>query len=202
MNQEQEIKPTGQPVENKSPSVIKWALIAGIIIVLNLFFAFAIKTVYQEPKYDQFCKEEQVKVIPNTKNECIAGGGRWTDSKQGIKGAPRVAVSGIESDASNINNVGYCDTDYTCRNEYQDSRDLYGRNIFVALMVIGVLLIIGSLFIKGIETLSLGLSMGGVLSLIIGSIRYWSAMDDYIRVVVLGIALVALIWITIKKFRD
>ena len=60
---------------------------------------------------------------------------------------------------------------------------------------------IGSFFIASFEVVSLGLSLAGILSLIIGSMRYWSAMDDYLRVVILGLALAALIYIGIKKFR-
>jgi hypothetical protein len=41
-----------------------------------------------------------------------------------------------------------------------------------------------------------------VLALIIGSIRYWSDMDDILRVALLGIALGSLLGIAWKKFRD
>ena len=51
------------------------------------------------------------------------------------------------------------------------------------------------------EAVSLGLSLGGVLSFVIGTIGYWSDLSDVLRVVVLGIALVALIYLGIKKVR-
>ena len=52
------------------------------------------------------------------------------------------------------------------------------------------------------SVVSLGFSLGGVLALIIGAIRYWSNMQDVLRVVVLAVALAALVWIGIKKIKE
>ncbi|MBU2263298.1 hypothetical protein KJ750_01400, partial [Patescibacteria group bacterium] len=52
------------------------------------------------------------------------------------------------------------------------------------------------------EAVALGFSFGGILSLIIGTIRYWSGMDDYLRFIILGVALAILIWMGIKKLKD
>ena len=173
-------------MDMKAPhAVIKWILVAGIAIVLNLFLAFAIKVAYDEPKYDDYCSIGPVAVVPETKDECVASGGRWTEER-----FPR-----NPSVPAKAERTGYCDPDYTCREEFQDARALYERNVFVALTVAGVALIIGSVFLSGLSALSLGLSSGGVLSLIIGTMRYWSDMDDILRLIVLGIALAALIWV-------
>ncbi len=188
------------PQIKKKPRIIKWVLIAGIVIVLNLFFAFAIKVIYDEPEYNQFCIEKQVRIIPDTQDSCLALGGQWTEDAYIQKTPPRGGI--IEQPIIKETKGGFCNPDYTCRQDYRSARDLYERNVFVALVIIGVLLIVGSLFITGIEVLSLGLSLGGILSLIIGSMRFWSIMDEYLRVGILGIALIALIWVAVKKFKD
>ncbi len=192
---EQDLKQT----KKRRSAILKWGLILGIVIVTNLFFAYSIKVFYPEPKYNNFCEEKQVRIIPESKESCLEVGGQWTDDKYIQKGLPRsgeVFVPVIETERK-----GYCDPDYTCRQKYQDARELYERNVFVTLVILGAILIIGSFFVAGFEAVSLGLSLAGVLSLIIGTTRYWSAMDDYLRVIILALALAALIYTGIKKFK-
>ncbi len=185
----------------KSKKVLKWVLILGIMIVVNLFFNYALKIFYTQPQWNDFCgNNAQVVTIPTTQDSCVSAGGQWsTNFKQqpprGINDA-RSPIVGTKDSA------GFCNPNFTCSKNYESSRNIYDRNIFVGLVIFGVLLIIGSFFIAGFEAVSLGLSFGGVLSLIVGALRYWSAMDDYVRVVVLGVALVALIWLGVKKFKD
>jgi hypothetical protein len=183
----------------RSGSVLKWALVVGIVIVLNLFFVYVIKVFYSEPEYKNFCEEKQVRIIPDTKNECLAIGGQWTDDKYIQKTIPR--DGSVEIPVIKTESKGYCNSDFTCGQEYRDARDIYGRNVFIVWVSVGVVSIIGSLFIASITAVSLGFSLGGVLALIIGTTRYWSTMDDYLRVIILAIALIALIWIGIKKIK-
>jgi len=188
---------TSQP---KSKKALKWVLIFGIALVVNLFFNYAIAVFYDEPEWSEFCEDKQVRIIPETQDDCLFVGGQWTEDRFIQKTIPRageVAVPVIEEDQK-----GFCNPNYTCGQNYQDSRTFYERNVFVMLVVIGVGLIVGSFFVAGFEAVALGLSFGGVLSLIIGTMRYWSNMDDYLRVIVLGLALAALIWLGVKKFKD
>jgi len=97
---------------------------------------------------------------------------------------------------------GYCNEDFTCRQEYDDARKLYKRNVFVALIVLGTLTLVASFVLRAIAVIAPALAMGGVLTLFIASVRYWSEMQDYLRVIILGIALVALLWAGVKKFKD
>lgn len=184
----------------KSKKVLKWVLIFGIALVVNLFFNYAIAVFYDEPQWDEFCVEKQVRVIPNTQEGCLLVGGQWTEDRFIQKTIPRVGE--ITAPVIQEDQKGYCNPNYTCGQNYQDERELYERNVFAMLVVIGVGLIVGSFFVAGFEAVALGLSFGGVLSLIIGTMRYWSSMDDYLRVIVLGFALVALIWLAMKKFKD
>ena len=175
--------------KEKHFNVLKWILVLGIIVVLNLFFSFAIKLVYDSPEYTDFCTEKQVRVQPNTQEECTVEGGQW--SEYDIRD-PKLA----EGEAT-----GYCNTDFTCRQEFDDERSVYNRNVFVILVILGVTSLVAGIFVSA-ASVSIGLSLGGVLSLIIGSIRYWSDMDDILRVIMLGVALLTLIWVGIKKLKD
>jgi len=184
--------------QKRTSAILKWGLILGIVIVTNLFFAYAINLLYPDPEFTDFCEEKQVRVIPETEESCLEVGGQWTEDRFIQKGVPR---GGVEVPILETEQIAYCDPDYTCRQAYMDANDLYERNVFVMLVILGAILIIGSFFVATYEAVSLGLSLAGVLSLIIGTIRYWSAMDDYLRVIILGLALAALIYTGIKKFK-
>ena len=186
-------------ISNLSKSgIFKWALIAAIIIVLNLFYIFSIKLIYNEPHHEDFCKEEQVRIVPQNQEDCLVVGGQWVEDRFIQRGFPR--PERLEPALIEKEDGGYCNEQFTCRQEYQDARKLHERNVFVALVILGTLTLIWSFVLRSFEVVATALSFGGVLTLIIASIRYWSDMEDYLRVIVLGIALATLIWIGVKKF--
>jgi hypothetical protein len=177
---------------NTQPKVLKWSLIIGIMIVLNLFFNYALSLAYKQPDYNLFCPSSQVVVQPQTQNECTNKGGQWTDDASYGKPYP----------AGEIRASGYCDLHYTCRQSYESAQKTYDRNVFISLVILGALMVFVGNFFKGNEVVSNGFALGGVLSFIIASGRYWGSANDLIRVVILAIALGLLIWVAMKKFRN
>ena len=184
----------------KTQTILKWALVLGIAIVLNLFFNYAIAWAYPEPKWEDFCKQEQVVIQPKNQTECTDKGGQWTETPM-VKGdAQPMAIDAVTGRPVPV--TGYCDLNFTCSQKFNDESKVYGRNVFVALVVLGVISIGVSFALVATVAVSLGLSLGGVLSLVIASMRYWSYMEGYLRVVVLGLALAALIWLGVKKIKE
>ena len=80
------------------------------------------------------------------------------------------------------------------------SRIILAFSMFAAIIVLGIISLISGGFIL-ISVLSIAFAWGGVLSLIIASVRYWSQADNLAKVVILAIALGLLIWLAIKKFN-
>lgn len=181
--------PIPQANSPKRSSFIKWSLVFAIAIVTNLFITYAVQVLYPEPQYEDFCPQKQVNKALSDEATCVSMGGQWNENVMNEK-APFPEPA------------GYCNEDFTCSQTYQDSYSLYNRNVFVVFVVGGVILLASSVFLTGSSAASLGLSFAGVLALIIGSIRYWSDMDDILRVALLGIALGSLLGIAWKKFRD
>jgi len=176
----------------KNIHILKWVLVVAIVVVLNLFFNFAIKLAYDAPEWDKFCPQQQVTITPDSQDKCVAAGGAWTENVAPAK--PVIAGETVPK--------GWCDPNFTCQKKYQTALELYNRNVFIILILAGLISLVIGFFLNAISSVSLGLSLGGVLSFIIGTIRYWSNMDDYLRVIILGLALVALIWLGVKKIRD
>ena len=75
-------------------------------------------------------------------------------------------------------------------------------NVFITLVVLGVLTFVASLLFVNFEILSVALSIGAVLDFVIASVRYWTRADDLIKVLILGVALAVLVWVAIKKFNS
>ncbi len=176
---------------NTENRIGKWSIIIGIVIVLNLFFNYTLSLVYDAPDYEVYCPTQQVVTMPETQTECTDQGGQWTEnSYYGKPVAPGVTEP-----------MGYCDLQYTCRQTYESDNDSYNRNVFVVLVVLGALSVLaGNFLVAGNSVIASGLSLGGVLSFVIASMRYWSSADDIFRVVILAIALGLLFWVAMKKF--
>ena len=184
-NLNQEVPP------KKYSSIIKWSLIIGIVIVINLFINYAISLIYSAPVFENYCKPTQVIEAVTTQDACLAKGGQWN---QNSYMAPDVVGKTV------IN--GSCDLQYTCRNEYDKNSKIYERNIFVILVVLGIALVAGSFALSFNWILSVSASMAGILSIIIASIRYWSEANNWLRVIILFAALCALVYFAVRKFKD
>ncbi len=180
-------------MENKQKNkFVHVALIVGLVIVINLFINYALSFIYKQPTYDAYMTRPQVVEVYNTKEDCIAVGGQWTES-------PSYEMK--PGQPSELTYKGYCNADYTKSLQYDQERKAYDLNVFITLMVLGILMMIfGIMYSHAI--LSPALTWAGVLSYIIASMRYWTTASSGVKVIILGLALAALIWVALKKFGD
>ncbi|MFC1638293.1 hypothetical protein ACFL2R_02625 [Patescibacteria group bacterium] len=173
----------------KQSKYVRWAVIFGIVVVLNLFFNYSLKVIYNAPEREDFCEEKQVIEMVESKEECVNRGGQWNEAREAV-------VSG--EDGVEINR---CDLEFACRKDYLGAMEKYERKVFVSLIVLGVISIVIGLLLTSYAVVSTALSFGGVLSFVIASMRYWQFASEYLQVVILGLALVALVYIGIKKVK-
>ncbi len=172
--------------------VLKWSLIIGIVIVLNLFFNYTLSLIYKHPLYETFCPTQQVNEAVTTEKVCVDQGGQWNANIPNI--GPKETGAVIPA--------GYCNLQFTCGNNYNAAQKVYDRNVFITLVILGAICVAIGSFFAGNALISTALSLAGVLSFIIASMRYWSSADDLIKVIILAIALAILIWVAVKKFKN
>lgn len=154
---------------------MSWALILSIMIVLNLFINYAITLVYEAPEYPETRYETKpVVVADNPESVRVAEEQRLEEEKKWKE----------EYDA------------------YEMVRDEYEKNVFIILIIAGVLIFAVSLIFKSNYVLATAFGLGALLDFIIASIRYWSSAENLTRVVILILALAVLIYIAYKKFGD
>ena len=160
--------------------------------MVNLFFNYLISLVYKAPDFNAYCPQTQVVKEVNTQEACVTAGGQWNENVSDVAvTAPVVSVT-----------KGYCDLQYTCRTQYDNASKLYGRNIFITLVILGIILVALGFGLAFNLVLSVSASLGGILSIIIASIRYWGDADNLVRVLILFFALLALIYFAVKKFKN
>jgi len=180
-------------------TIQKVALTLSIVIVLNLLFNYAIFSVYTSPKYDDFCGKE-TRQYYDTKDSCESFGGEWVAYNRGPY--PPRPVKITPDGEEFIEPTEYCDAAASCNKEYGEARNFYNRNVFIMLVSLGTVSFIAGFFFVAVPAVSSGLLFGGLLSMFVGNVRYWSDMNEYLRLIVLVVVLAALIWLGYRKLKD
>ncbi len=177
--------------KHKQNKFVHVALVVGLVIVINLFINYALSFIYKQPTYDAYINRPQVVDAYYNQEDCVSAGGQWTADSQ--------IPSEIKS--SEPVHKGYCDPNYTKSMDYEKATKVYDLKVFITLMVLGILMMIFGITYSHV-VLSPAFTWAGVLSYIVASMRYWSSATSGVKVIILGLALAALIWVALKKFGD
>lgn len=169
----------------KKPKFVRWAVMLGIVIVLNLFFLVARSLVLPEPQYQDYCLAAMATTTPQTQDACVTAGGAWQ---------PDLTAKDTTT--------GYCDVTAKCQGDYQKDFDQYQLYSFIVEVGLGVLALLVGIIPLGSSIVSTGLSYGGVVSFIIAGAQYWGDANSWLRLAMSIIALGTLIYIGFKRFHD
>lgn len=179
----------------KHPKFVRFALLAGIVVVLNVFFFVVVQMIISPPQYSKYCPQTTKQA--NSAATCEAQGGVWKDSIS----APS-PVPSSQKTVSREKSSGYCNYYIKCQTSYDTARESAHLYSFILMTVLGVVALVIGVVPIGASIVSSGLSYGGVLALIIGSLQYWGSADSWLRLVISGLALVVLIYLGIRRFQD
>ncbi len=176
-------------------SKISKALLGVAIAFLSVFFvAYAVYLFYDEPELTDYCKDIRPFIQVNS---CENYSINQTDDRFPQR------CSCFEVDQSGNKRCEAPNPAYNdCNSEYEDARETHSRTSFIILVVVGLILILFGGLKSKVEVVRSGVMGGGVLTLLYAAIRYWGSIQDYARLIILGIALFLLIWIGYKKFKE
>lgn len=172
------------------PKFVRWAILIGIVVALNLFFLAVRAVILPEPKYDDYCPTTLQPAA--TAEACIAQGGIWVETPNN----PQVTA------VVKPNQEGYCDLYQKCQPIYDAARESYDMFAFTFMVGLGVLALIAGVVPIGSSIVSSGLSYGGVVALIIASAGYWNQAGELLRLAISLVALGALLYLGVKRFKD
>jgi hypothetical protein len=162
----------------------------AIAVAFIMFIVYGINTLYQQPELSTFCNESSYQRVP------VSSCDKY------------LKETGLESNLDNC----FCNSEgkectavnpktLECGAKHKGAMDKYSLVVFIIMVSIGSVAIIVSFFIS-IQAVSYGLMGGGLLSVIIGSIRNWGNSENWMKFVIFGIILVVLIWFGSRRFGD
>jgi len=160
------------------------ALGIAIVILTISVAVYGIGLLYDKPEYTDFCAEFKTAEIIDTQERCEEIGGKWNED-----GIPRKVV-----DEGEVR--GFCDRDYTCRNELEEAQEKHSKNVFIIALPLGIITIALGAFVFGLESVGAGLMGGGIGIILYGVGAFWRFADDWLKFVLSLVGLIALIALT------
>lgn len=179
------------PMTTTPPKFVRWALMLGIVIALNIFFFVGRSLILPEPKFEDYCPSMQQPVVE--KSQCEKNNGVW------IQQAP---IDEKTAPVVSKNPPGTCDFYQKCQPLYDAARKQFQMYAFVVMVGLGILALVVGVLPLGSSIVSTGLSYGGVVALIVGAIGYWGEAANLLKFAMSSIALAALIYIGLRRFKD
>ena len=183
---ENRVRGFGSPLKN---------LVLGIaIFILTLFVAmYGIKTIYEPPKYEDYCDQTLYQISNQT--ECLQKGGKWIDSGY------------VEKDGlvAPITVMGRCEAPAECSLEFENQNEKHSKNVFIIAVPLAIAIIALGAFIFHLSPVGVGMMFGGVGTLIYGAGGYWRYADNFLKFIISLVGLIVLIFLAYwfnKKFGD
>lgn len=177
-----------------------------IFIVATLFaifvWAFA-EAVYPSPKYEDFCRQEYFpKAVPlrdGASADCPKISGPSTAEQEGCAG--RHGMVQYQYDAE-------CPISWaceTCQYEYDQAQKQFNYYFFIVSSILGLIAIALGLYLPATSVnqwIATGFMLGGLISLFIGTARYFGELGRFTKPVIILIELLIVIYIFYKKIRS
>jgi len=165
-------------------------IILGIAIVILMIFVTVngIGVFYPKVDYNDFCGDVKTQEVIQTQERCEEIGGKW-EVYESVK-----PVEGVE---------GFCDRDFTCREEYSDAQEVRAKKVFYIALPLGILILLVGGFLFHLEAVGAGLMGGGVGTMVYGAGSYWQYGGELFRFIISLLGLVAVIFLSYwfnKKF--
>jgi hypothetical protein len=198
------VKDSGQRVKNVILSI-------AIAIIFAFFVAYTIELVYPSPGYNDFCDNtKETSFREYTEEECIEIGGEWQDfskldSSYELRCNEEKVKDLLENETvlrctKTLSSEGYCNPNHQCYEIFDSAQEKHNRIYFIIALIIGITVFTIS-SIMGIVSVSAGLMVGSVLTMLVATMRYWRHSNEFLRVAILGIVLAILIWLGYKKLN-
>ncbi|MEK6825718.1 MAG: hypothetical protein AABY00_02945 [Nanoarchaeota archaeon] len=180
-------------------SVKNLVLGIGIFIIYLLMLSYGIEAFYPSPQYEDFCKSNEF--------------GRYPFSGKGVDTATNCTFSKTLQEQNELcyssggfpvyqySDVG-CTTAVKecnfCNKYYNESQRAYSKIVFIIALILGIITFLAGYGIFSVEPVSSALIASGIGAIFYGSVRNWENLSDILRFLLLFVALVLLIWITLR----
>jgi hypothetical protein len=180
----------------------KIVVIFVIAVLFSIFVFSSIDAVYEEPRYDDFCKEEKPLYYPksiDSDEKCAGLSITDEDHEACLNEGGRI---NYKYDEYNCAVSYYCET---CYSKYDDAREKHNMYKFFISAFFGLIAIIAALYLPNNnninEWISTGFMLGGLFTLFFGTAIYFGDMAKFLRPIVMFIELMIVIYLAYKKLN-
>ncbi len=174
----------------------KVALTIGIAVLFTLFVVFFVEAVYERPEYEDYCGlyREPYPLAKDPTSCPIVYNQELSNESKAQKGEIRYNIS-----EDGCQTGPYCDF---CSRDFNDADSKYNKNIFFISAIVSIIAILAGLYMpKNIDAIASGFIFGGILVLLQGTVRVFGNLGKWPRVIVLGVELIVLIIIGLKRLK-
>lgn len=155
----------------------------AIIILTSFVTIYGIALLYPQLDYNDYCNNSKQGVLYDSEQACVIAGGKWN------------SVQPYETVPSSKPVTGYCDTEFYCRQDYEDAMKKHFRQVFYVALPLGIAILIAGAIFFGLESVGAGLMGGGIVTLIYGAGSYWPDASDVLRFAISLVGLVIVIFL-------
>jgi len=144
----------------------------GIAIILFIVVTLGVQVAYKAPVYEDFCNvsyyDKPVAVYDST-----------ICSDNMTVGACNALVKEKQTTLDKQNE--YYEE---CSKKYRDADNVYGKNVFIINNIIGILLVVASLFLFSMVNIAAGTAFSGLALILWGFMRGWQGTGDLLKFIV------------------
>lgn len=144
----------------------------GIAIILFIVVTLGVQVFYKAPVYENFCNNTYY-----DKPFAIYDSTICPDNM--TVGACNVLVKEKQTTLDKQNEYFNA-----CSQEYQDADKIYGKNVFIINCVVGIILVIVSMFLFSMVNIAAGTAFAGLALIIWGFMRGWQGTGDVLKFVI------------------
>lgn len=182
------------------PDIRRILVIFVIAVLFTILVNVSIEAFYPEPQYDDYCEPNYPRPLPYKEppRTCDEFGipQNLADSCSAQDGELQYKYD----EYSCVSDV-YCDF---CNTKLQQDQQQYNLVVFIVSAIAGLAALILGFYLpqaKNVinEWVGSGFLLGGMLSIFVGTVRYFGDMGRYTRPVVILIELIIVIFLAYKK---
>ena len=174
----------------------KIMLSLSVGLLAALFIGFLIEAIYPNPIYEDYCNQFEFS-SPKIMKQELCNFTYDFDFRNKC-----VNEKGMIQEDYNPNGCIIKETCNYCSKSFMDATEKYNRNLFYITAPIGLLLIILGLYLPStLDAIAGGLLFGGILTMLQITMRVFGNLGKWTRVILLGLELILVIWIGIKKVK-
>jgi len=162
----------------------------GIAVILFIVVTLGVQVFYKAPLYEDFCNYSAYpEAVPIYDSSICPDNMTVKDCNALVK--EKQATIDKQNEYYNA-----------CNNEYQDVDKVYGKNVFIINNIIGIILVVASLFLFSLINIAAGTAFAGLVLIIWGFMRGWQGTGDVLKfLVALAVTILFVVFAVIVNKR-